>query len=117
MPTNSASPYTLTLQIFTGTEATVVHCNGRLTLETSSLLKTEVKALLPENQRVVLDLTDLSYMDSAGLGLLVALYISAKAAKCELGLVNLSPRIRQLIGVTNLLGVFESYGRSGTRLP
>ena len=105
----------LILQTSANEDATVVRCTGRLTSETSSLLKVEVKALLPDKRRVILDLTELAYMDSAGLGALVGLYISAKKAGCELQLVNLSPRIRELLGVTHLLSVFEACGRQGTR--
>jgi len=94
-----------------------MRCTGSLTAETSSHLKTEVKALLPTKKRVILDLSELGYMDSSGLGTLVGLYISAKAAKCELQLLNLSPRIRELFSMTNLLSVFETCGRTGTRLP
>jgi anti-sigma B factor antagonist len=118
MSTNpTVSAHTLKLQTDAGDGATVVRCTGRLTIETSPILKTEVKALLPKRQQVVLDFTDLSYMDSAGLGTLVGLYISAKSAGCELQLVNLSPRIRELLSLTNVLGVFEHYGRYGTRMP
>ena len=67
-----------------------------------------VKALLPKNRRVILDLTDLGYMDSSGLGTLVGLYISAKGANCRLELVNLSPRIRELLSLTNVLSIFEA---------
>jgi anti-anti-sigma factor len=56
-------------------------------------------------------------MDSSGLGTIVALYISAKNAGSTLELINLSPRIRELFGLTNLLSVFETCGRYGTRLP
>jgi anti-anti-sigma factor len=95
----------------------VVRCTGRLTAETSSHLKTEVKALLPTKKRVILDFGELEYMDSSGLGTLVGLYISAKGAKCELQLLNLRPRIRELLSMANLLSVFEMCGRNGTRLP
>jgi anti-sigma B factor antagonist len=74
-----------------------------------------VKPVLLDKCRVILDLTDLGYMDSSGLGTLVGLYISAKKAGCELQLINLSPRIRELLGVTHLLSVFETCGRHGTR--
>jgi anti-sigma B factor antagonist len=113
----SISAYALHLHTDAGDDATVVRCAGRLTNETSPLLKSEIKALLLSKGRVILDLTDLSYMDSSGLGALVGLYISAKSASCALELVNLSPRIRQLLSLTNVLGVFESCGRYGTRLP
>ena len=95
----------------------MVRCSGRLTAETSLDLKTEVKALLPNKRPVILDLSELAYMDSSGLGTLVGLYISAKGAKCELQLLNLSPRIRELLSITNVLSEFESCGRSSMRLP
>ncbi|MGA7841134.1 MAG: STAS domain-containing protein, partial [Candidatus Acidiferrales bacterium] len=72
---------------------------------------------LPNKRPLILDLSELAYMDSSGLGTLVALYISAKGAKGELQLLNLSPRIRELLSITNVLSVFESCGRTGMRLP
>jgi anti-sigma B factor antagonist len=105
----------LSLDTHVQEDATVVRCAGRLTRETSALLKEEVKPVLLDKCRVILDLTDLGYMDSSGLGTLVGLYISAKKAGCELQLINLSPRIRELLGVTHLLSVFETCGRQGTR--
>ncbi len=107
----------LNLHTYAWEAATVVRCTGRLTAETSPHLKTEVKALLPNKRPLILDLSELGYMDSSGLGTLVALYISAKGAKCELQLLNLSPRIRELLSITNVLSVFESCGRTGMRLP
>jgi anti-anti-sigma factor len=107
----------LNLHIYVWEGATVVRCTGRLTAETSPRLKTEVKALLPHIRRLILDLSELGYMDSSGLGTLVGLYISAKGAQCELQLHNLSPRIRELLSITNVLSVFETCGRTGMRLP
>ncbi len=113
----AASVRTLYLHTRTLEDSTVVRCTGHLIIDTSPHLKKEVKALLVNKRRVVLDLTELAYMDSAGLGALVALYISAKGASCQLQLVNLSPRIRALLSLTNVLSVFETYGRCGTHLP
>jgi anti-anti-sigma factor len=107
----------LNLHTYAWEDATVVRCTGRLTMETSPQLKTEIKSLLPQKRRVILDLTDLGYMDSSGLGALVGLYISAKTAKCELQLHNLSPRIRDILSLANVLSVFEDCGRTGTRCP
>jgi anti-anti-sigma factor len=116
---SDSSVLTRTLHLHTSAwdDEAVMRCTGSLTAETSSHLKTEVKALLPKKKRVILDLSELGYMDSSGLGTLVGLYISAKGAKCELQLLNLSPRIRELFSMTNLLSVFETCGRTGTRLP
>jgi anti-sigma B factor antagonist len=50
----------------------------------------------------VLDLTNVSFMDSSGLGTIVGLYISAKAAECQLRLVNLNHRVKELFRLTRL---------------
>jgi anti-anti-sigma factor len=107
----------LSLHIYAWEDATVVRCTGRLTAETSGHLKLEVKALLLNKRPLILDLSEIGYMDSSGLGTLVGLYISAKGAKCELQLLNLSQRIRELLSITNVLSVFETCGRTGMRLP
>jgi anti-anti-sigma factor len=56
-------------------------------------------------------------MDSSGLGAIVGLYISSKRANCELQLINLSPRVRELLSMSNLVSLFEGCGRYGARLP
>ena len=83
------------------TEITV-HCTGRITSETTELLKTTVKPLLSQSKRVALDLANVSYMDSSGLGTVVGLYASAKAASCQLKLTNLNERLRELLSITRL---------------
>jgi anti-anti-sigma regulatory factor len=50
-------------------------------------------------------------MDSSGLGGVVSVYISARKAGCPFQLINLSTRVRELLGLTNLLAVFETTGR------
>jgi anti-anti-sigma factor len=107
----------LSLRSFVQEEATVVRCTGELTSSSSALLKTCVKGALPDTKRVILDFTRLHRIDSSGLGAVVGLYISAKQAGRTLEIVNLSPRVRELFGITNLLGVFEACGQCGTRMP
>jgi anti-sigma B factor antagonist len=99
-----------------GTTA-VVRCGGKLVAGVNDFLYTEVHRLIPESNRIVLDLTELSYMDSMGLGTIIRLYVSAKAAGCELELVNIGHRIRELLGVTNLLSVFTVCGEHHVRIP
>jgi anti-sigma B factor antagonist len=94
----------------TNDSVTTVTCNGRLTSETSESFKTQVKGLIPRSRRIVLDLTNLSYMDSSGLGALVSVYASARSANVELKLINLSARIQQLLRLTKLASVFEPFG-------
>ena len=113
----AAPARTLNFHVQDDGDATLVRCTGRLVAETTPVLRTEIKPLLQKKRRLTLDLTDLAQVDSAGIGSLVGLYISAKGANCQLELVNLSPRLRELLSMTNLLSVFESTGRSGFRMP
>jgi anti-sigma B factor antagonist len=76
----------------------------------------EVRQLFPDTKRIVLDLTDLTHMDSMGLGTVVRLYVSARSAGCDLELLNIGKRIRQILGVTNLLSVFTIIGENGIRV-
>ncbi|HET6217566.1 MAG TPA: STAS domain-containing protein [Acidobacteriaceae bacterium] len=88
---------------------TIVVCHGRVVNETSGQLKEVVKPLIPLGGRIVLDLTDVSYMDSSGLGALVGLKVSAlREGYCRLELVNLSPRVKELLRLSNLTQLFSS---------
>ena len=115
--TDSTPSPQLSLRTQTEENFVIIHCSGRLISENVALLKSQVKALLPQQKRIVLDLTELTRMDSSGLGALVSLYISARNAHCSLQLINLSKQIRDLLGLSNLLSVFEDCGRYGTRMP
>jgi anti-anti-sigma factor len=98
-------------------DATIVQCTGKLTAGQTSLLRDEVKRLIPESKKIVLDLTGLTLMDSLGLGTIVALYVSAKASGTKLVLINLSPRVGDLFRVTNVWSVLEVYGENIMRMP
>src|SRR6185437_4338427 len=91
--------------------------HGRLVAGVSDVLYKEVSKLLPATKRIVLDLTDLSKMDSMGLGSIVRLYVSCKSAGTELQLINLGPRIRQLLGMTHLLSAFTVIGDHNVIIP
>ena len=97
-------------------ESTLVICSGMLTTEVAAEFKQEVRALVPQTKRIVLDLNEVVFMDSSGLGAIIGVYVTAKNAQCELQLVNLSKKIRELLGMTNLLSVFESAGLYGARM-
>jgi anti-sigma B factor antagonist len=97
--------------------AAIVRCHGRLVAGVCDFLYVEVGQLLPDTKRIVLDLTDLTHMDSMGLGTLVRLWVSAKSAGSSLELINLGKRIRELLGVTHLLSVFTVIGESGIKMP
>jgi anti-sigma B factor antagonist len=82
---------------------TTVRCTGRITSDTTAFLKTTVKPLLSQSPRVTLDLANVSYMDSSGLGILVGLYASANAAGCRFKLINLTQQLKELLSVTQLM--------------
>ena len=56
-------------------------------------------------------------MDSVGLGTVVALYASAKTAGCELQIMNVGPRIREIFSVARVLSLFEACGTANVRMP
>jgi anti-anti-sigma factor len=89
---------------------TIVHCSGRIVSDTTQLLRTTVKPLFSQSKIVVLDLTNVNFMDSSGLGAIVSLYVSAKAANSQLKLINLNQRLKELFSITRL-GSVMSEGR------
>jgi anti-anti-sigma factor len=90
---------------------TLVVCADRLTANVKEEFKNQISALIPQAKRIVLDLSNVSHMDSAGLGVMVGLYISTKAAGSDFLLINLSKPVSELLGMTNVLLVFESCGQ------
>ena len=107
----------LTLDIEVVADVATVRCSGRLTLESASRLRHEVKRLLLHARVVTIDLTSLTMMDSVGLGTIAALYASARNAGRELYVVNIGPRIREMFSVSRLLSLFEPAGKANARIP
>ena len=103
----------LTLETHRSGDQILVRCRGKLVAGVNDILYSEVSQLIPGAKRVVLDLTELTHMDSMGLGTLIRLYVSCRSAGCDLELVNLAPRIRQLLGVTRLMPILAGLGKSG----
>lgn len=88
----------------------VVSCDGRIVFgEESAELRDTVKKLLAQQRQIVLNLGGVTYIDSGGLGTLVALYTTAHQAGGSIKLSNLTPRVGDLLQVTKLLTVFEVY--------
>src|SRR5215469_11852789 len=104
----TAAPLTLVIERVG--DATVVRCHGKLVAGVNDILYSQVRQLMPETKRVVLDLTDLAHVDSTGLGTLVRIYVHSRSVGCSLELINLGPKVRQLLGMTNLLSVFTIVG-------
>jgi len=89
----------------------VLDFRGRITLgpETETARKRMKQALDVGHTRVVVDLGEISYIDSAGLATLVASYTSARRAGGELKLARLTKLVRSLMQITRLSTVFEIY--------
>jgi anti-anti-sigma factor len=91
----------------TGWKTTTVSCHGRLISEDTPKIREVVGPIIAAGGRVILDFSDLDYLDSSGLGAIVALKVtSIHRGLCRLDLVNLTPRIRQLLSMTRLLTLF-----------
>jgi anti-sigma B factor antagonist len=91
-------------------DVTVVHCVGRIVFgDEASYLRTELKKVLANSKKVLLNLADVSYIDSGGLGTLVGVYSSARAAGAEIKLSGLGQRVRDVLQITKLVTVFEVY--------
>jgi len=100
------------LKLASGTKdgVLIIDCSGRIVFgDESSLLRETVKKAVTENNRIVLNLGEVSYIDSGGLGTLVALRTTAQNAGGTIKLTNLTKRVGDLLQVTKLLTVFDVY--------
>ncbi len=90
---------------------TVIQMEGRIVLgEESNALRERVKSLLAGNKKdIVLNMDNVTYIDSAGLGALVAAHHSARSQNASLKLSNLGSKFQEVLQVTKLLTVFEVY--------
>jgi anti-sigma B factor antagonist len=89
----------------------IVQMEGRIVLgEESNALREKVKSLMTENKKkVVMNMENVTYIDSAGLGTLVASFHSAKAQGAVLKLSNLGAKFQEVLQVTKLYTVFEVF--------
>ena len=89
---------------------TVVSCHGRIVFgEEATALRDTLKNVLTSTRQVVLNLSGVSYIDSGGLGTLVGVYSSARAAGADIKLTGLGQRLRDVLQITKLATVFEVY--------
>jgi len=88
----------------------VIDCVGRIVFgDEASQLRETVKRELAENNRLVLNLGEVSYIDSGGIGTMVSLFTTARNAGGDIKLANLTKRVGDLLQITKLITVFESY--------
>jgi anti-sigma B factor antagonist len=94
---------------------TVLEIEGRIVLgEESNSFREKVKSLLAAGKKkIVLNLSNVSYIDSAGLGTLVATFHSARSQGAILKLANLGSKFKEVLQVTKLMTVFDTYDNEG----
>ena len=92
-------------------EVTVIDLKGKMTLgEGDELLRDKVNSLVQQGlKKIVLNLAEVPYIDSAGLGEIVRTYTTVSRQGGQLKLLNLTKRITDLLSITKLLTVFETF--------
>lgn len=92
-------------------DVTILDLSGRITIGDGSVqLREAVRKLLDNGQKkILLNLGDVSYVDSSGIGELVSSYTTTNNNGGELKLLNLTKKIQDLLMITKLLTVFETY--------
>jgi anti-sigma B factor antagonist len=97
-------------------EITIVDLSGRISLgEGSALLRKTVRDLLENGQtKILLNLGDVNYIDSSGIGELVSGFTAVRSRNGELKLLNLTKKVHDLLQITKLFTVFDVYSDEGT---
>jgi anti-sigma B factor antagonist len=92
-------------------DVTIIDVNGRMTLgEGQEMLRDKVNSLIQQGQKkLVLNLAEVPYIDSAGLGEIVRTYTTVSRQGGALKLLSLTKRIQDLLAITKLLTVFETF--------
>jgi anti-sigma B factor antagonist len=97
---------------------TVLDLSGKITLgEGDTLLKDKLHSLLHQGKKkVLLNLAEVQYVDSAGLGAIVSAYTTMTREGGSLKLLNVTKRLQDLLSITKLLTVFETFDVEGEAL-
>lgn len=101
----------MTNRIYEKDGVTVLELKGTITLGGGDVtMRDRIKELLAQDRKkIVIDLGEVSFMDSTGLGELVAAYTTARHQQATLKLANLTKKIKDLLSITQLAAVFETY--------
>jgi len=118
----------LELQIVTVANVAVVRCRGRLIYgQEAAELDHTLRRLLETNKQIVLQMAEVTQIDSGGVGVLGAAFMAAHNRKGVIKLANLSPRVDEVLRITGLKWLFgvldseteaiEAFSRSSTAVP
>jgi anti-sigma B factor antagonist len=99
-------------------EVEILVLEGRIVLgEESNSFREKMKSLLAAgNKKIVLDLANVSYIDSAGLGTLVATFHNVRSQGGTLKLANLGQKFNEILQMTKLMTVFDTYNSEGAAI-
>jgi anti-sigma B factor antagonist len=99
-------------------KVTVVDLSGRITLgEGSALLRKTIRGLLDDQRtKIVLNLADVDYIDSSGIGELVSGFTAVKNRNGDLKLLQLTKKVRDLLQITKLYTVFDVFSDESAAL-
>jgi anti-anti-sigma factor len=99
----SASPVPFRYEVEISEDTTTIKCYGRIVSDNARELKDLVKPMIPKCRRIVVDFSDVTAVDSTGLGTMVSLKVSAVSADgCSLEFTNFAPRVEHVLRATRL---------------
>jgi anti-sigma B factor antagonist len=115
MSTMSFAAPGLKLHLEEKADETIVHCTGRIGAENSEAFQKGIRSLIPHSRghaaaitcRIVLDLANVTHIDSTGLGALSGAWTAAQSKSCDLEIANLNPRVARLFEITKLDNMFK----------
>jgi anti-sigma B factor antagonist len=92
-------------------DITILDCSGKITLgEGTMTVRNTVRDILKENgKKIILNLADVNYIDSSGIGELVSTYTTVTNSGGQLKLLSLTKKIQELLAITKLLTVFQVF--------
>jgi anti-sigma B factor antagonist len=92
-------------------DITLLDCSGKITLgEGTMTVRNTVRDILKgDGKKIILNLADVNYIDSSGIGELVSTYTTVANSGGQLKLLNLTKKIQELLAITKLLTVFQVF--------
>ncbi len=99
------------IEIRTIGDARILDCSGKITLgEGTMVIRNTVRDMVQGGvKKIVLNLADISYIDSSGIGELVSTYTTVVNSGGQLKLLNLTKKLHELLAITKLLTVFDVF--------
>jgi anti-sigma B factor antagonist len=99
------------IEIRTVGDIRILDCSGKITLgEGTMAVRNAVRDILKEDgKKIILNLADVNYIDSSGIGELVSTYTTVTNSGGQLKLLSLTKKIQELLAITKLLTVFQVF--------